>query len=81
VLEVPARSTDRIVTFVGWCTNWRGATNPRAREPLLERCSVVSDDVDADAISVSGERLDVGSVAGEDRATWFGCRDDERIHG
>jgi hypothetical protein len=41
----------------------------------------VSDDFDADAISVSGERLDVGSIPGEDRAAWLGNRDDECIDG
>jgi hypothetical protein len=41
----------------------------------------VSDDVDADAISVRGERLDVGSVSGDDRAAWLGNRDDECVDG
>jgi hypothetical protein len=39
----------------------------------------VSDDFDADAIGVSGKRLDVGSIAGEHRAAWFGDRDDECV--
>jgi hypothetical protein len=41
----------------------------------------VSDDFDADAIGVSGKRLDVGSVSGEDRAAWLGNRNDECIDG
>jgi hypothetical protein len=40
-----------------------------------------SDDFDADAISVCVERLDVGWVAGEGRAAWFGDRDDEGVDG
>ncbi len=47
----------------------------------LSRRGDVSDDFDADAIGVSGERLDVGSIAGEDRAAWLGNRDDECIDG
>lgn len=41
----------------------------------------VSDDFDADASGVSRKRLDVGTVSGEDRASWFGQRDDEGIDG
>ncbi len=41
----------------------------------------VSDDFDADAIGVGRKSLDVGSVSGEDRASWFGDRDDECIDG
>lgn len=81
VFQVTARCTYRMITFVAWCTNWRAATNLREREPCWSRCSAVSDDVGADAISVSGERLDVGSISGEHRATWFGNRDDECIDG
>jgi hypothetical protein len=41
----------------------------------------VSDDVDVDSIGVNGERLDVGSVAGEDCAARLGDRYDECIDG
>lgn len=39
-----------------------------------------SDDFDGDTVGVGGERLEVGSVAGDDSPAWFGECDEERVH-
>lgn len=47
------------------------------RQPARDRRR--SDDLHGHSVCVCWERLDVGSIASEDRSTWLGDRNDEGV--
>ena len=69
-----------MITFVGLLHQLAGSdADRRAGASRRAGAAATSDDLDADAIGVSGKCLDVGSISGEDRASWFGNRDHQCV--
>lgn len=70
------RNPDRECSLMAWDQ----PTQDRhlgVRAPALDRQR--SDDLDGHCVGVSGQRFDVGSVAGQNRPAGLGDRDNERV--